>query len=366
MNIMKRKMPSSGVYNASGNSPRPAPSSKESGADDEIYNLLAIEALPYVTEGLAGIGGALKEKNEFFQVEEIPSWEADGQGSHCIVNLRREGADTAEVVAKLQRVFGCKSSSIGFAGLKDKYGVCSQRFSVHLQKGLANLDEVPSVETVRKMIESDPTLPKLNILGDPVFNSKKLRRGHLRGNRFKILVNRLAVNLEEAEERVRLISHKLATTGLPNYVGVQRIGVYGKASFEGLKTLARVEKFVQEQRVVWEEKMKERVEGGVRQESHAPFSCSRKRYRKWCKTTKQKELSYFSQGAMMKFFALQSSLFNAMVAQRVREGDFVKDRIGDRVMSQYGGMSNITVKEKTDVANLTFCLPLIGPRTMKG
>ena len=38
----------------------------------ELRNSLSVEALPYVSAHLPGIGGKLKERNDFFQVVEIP------------------------------------------------------------------------------------------------------------------------------------------------------------------------------------------------------------------------------------------------------------------------------------------------------
>lgn len=373
---MKRKFLNSSSSQSPGSSATPqtkpthencasASESHDQMSPQELCDLLSVEKLPFVTSDLEGIGGVLKARNEYFQVEEIASWEPDGTGSHCIVTLQREGADTNEVISKLQRVFGCKPNRIGFAGLKDKYGTCSQRFSIDLQKGVTKLEQIPSVDTVQEMIQLHPDLPKLKVIGRPAFNSRKLRRGHLQGNRFKILVTEMRVPLQEAERRAKAVAGRLEATGIPNYVGMQRIGSRAKAALEGLRTLTKVQKFVEEQKkAVMERGARESHDTGDVGSSQA-FTCSRKRYRKWCKATGQKELSYFSPGAMMKFFALQSSLFNAMLAERVRKHKFKEDFIGDIVTSQYGGVSSIKTEISEASADRTFCLPLIGPKTME-
>ena len=62
-------------------------------------------------------------------------------------------------------------------------------------------------------------------------HQNKLKTGHLKGNRFRIFVK--GANAERAEAVLRRLREK----GLPNYYGPQRFGLYGKNPEKGLELI---------------------------------------------------------------------------------------------------------------------------------
>jgi tRNA pseudouridine13 synthase len=106
----------------------------------------------------------------------------------------------------------------------------------------------------------------------------KLGIGHLRGNRFRIRVRDV---LPGAAERARAIIAALAARGAPNYVGPQRFGRFGRNAVDGYRDVHG-----------------QSVPGGHR---------------------------------LRRFFvaALQSRIFNMLLAERVRDGRYASVVDGD-------------------------------------
>jgi len=106
----------------------------------------------------------------------------------------------------------------------------------------------------------------------------KLGIGHLRGNRFRIRVRGVSAG---AGERARSILAALAARGAPNYVGPQRFGRFGRNAVDGYREVHG-----------------QVMPGGPR---------------------------------LRRFFvaALQSQIFNALLAGRVRDGRFATVVAGD-------------------------------------
>ncbi|PRQ04561.1 tRNA pseudouridine synthase D [Enhygromyxa salina] len=75
-------------------------------------------------------------------------------------------------------------------------------------------------------------------LSDPRPHSHKLRRAHLHGNRFRVVIRGLELELDEAERRAAAVVERLASEGLRNYYGVQRFGRQARNLEPGLATLA--------------------------------------------------------------------------------------------------------------------------------
>ncbi|HST44214.1 MAG TPA: tRNA pseudouridine(13) synthase TruD, partial [Luteimonas sp.] len=101
---------------------------------------------------------------------------------------------------------GVPEMAIGYAGLKDRHAVTRQRFSVHLPHRVA-----PALETLAS--------PELRVL-DHAWHARKLPRGALAGNRFRLVLRDVDGDRDGIGARLRAI----ATTGVPNYFGEQRFG----------------------------------------------------------------------------------------------------------------------------------------------
>jgi tRNA pseudouridine13 synthase len=184
-------------------------------------------SLPYISEGLEGVGGEIKQQPEHFVVEEIPSYNPSGHGDHLYVNLTKKNLNTRDVQLKLAKLFNVKPEYVGKAGLKDKRSLSTQSFSILFER------EKPAASDASEIIETHVGV-KVNWAK---YHDNKLRTGHLRGNGFDILVTGLELDLEEAVSRAEAIRRRLDKTGIPNYYGYQRTGEEGENTVAGWQLL---------------------------------------------------------------------------------------------------------------------------------
>ncbi|PRP96209.1 tRNA pseudouridine(13) synthase TruD [Enhygromyxa salina] len=184
----------------------------------------AVRDPPRDCEDLASIGGVLRQRPEDFEVEELPAYAADGRPGHLLVWLRKRSFTTQDAVREVGRQLGVAQVEIGVAGLKDRDAVTRQQISVpdRVAASLARFEH-GAIE-----------------LSDPRPHSHKLRRGHLHGNRFCIVVRQLPAELDlaRAEAHAHAMLERLATQGLRNYYGAQRFGKDLRNLEPGLAALA--------------------------------------------------------------------------------------------------------------------------------
>lgn len=171
--------------------------------------------LPYITEDLPGIGGKIKSKPENFVVEEIPSFQPLDRGSHLYINITKKGVTSRDLQEKIANILDKRKHDIGLAGLKDKHALATQTFSVNL--GLIKDEEI---HEIINSIESKLSITVNWFKRHP----KKLRRGHLKGNKFRIFLTDVEVPLEESIKICMLLVNRLKIIGLPNFYGYQRTG----------------------------------------------------------------------------------------------------------------------------------------------
>lgn len=183
--------------------------------------------LPYRTDDLDGISGDLKQQPEDFAVDEIPLYEPDDDGQHVYLKVTRTGMTTREVVDGLAKLFEVPRQSIGYAGLKDREAEATQRFSLDtakFERPKPGDDEV--AEQVADKLEVEVEYARRH--------RNKLRRGHLIGNRFRIVV----AGTEEGDlERARAIGDALVDRGVANFYGAQRFGNDGNNAERGLEII---------------------------------------------------------------------------------------------------------------------------------
>lgn len=164
------------------------------------------------------IPGRYKLAPEDFVVEEVPAYEPSGEGEHLFVWVEKTGISTFDLVARMARALGRRDRDLGYAGMKDARAVTRQWISVDgvdEQKVRAlDIDGVKVLETRR--------------------HKNKLKLGHLRGNRFTVLLAGAAVVHEDA---VRTNLTDLEQRGVPNYFGEQRFGKRGANLEKGLRIL---------------------------------------------------------------------------------------------------------------------------------
>lgn len=162
--------------------------------------------LPFVTGGLPGSGGALKASPEDFRVDEVPAYLPSGSGPHLYLRVEKRGRTTRDVLRDLTARLGVPERDAGYAGLKDREAVTTQWLSF-----LSPRDPDPAAlagEGLRILEVSR--------------HANKLRTGHVRGNRFAVVVRGGDV------ERARACAAALSARGLPNFFGPQRFGADGR------------------------------------------------------------------------------------------------------------------------------------------
>ncbi len=186
-------------------------------SQEQVYE----RTLPYISAHLPGIGGEMRTRPEDFVVEEIPAYEPSDEGEHTFVRLTKVGLTSAEVRRDLARLFGLREEDIGLAGMKDKHAVTTQTFS---------LPRIPPEEALHRIRES---LPHLTVHWARR-HGNKLKPGHLRGNRFTIVVRH---TVSDAWERAQAIADYLRRVGVPNYYGEQRFGRAGDNALRGREIL---------------------------------------------------------------------------------------------------------------------------------
>jgi tRNA pseudouridine13 synthase len=173
---------------------------------------------PHLTADLPGIGGTLKQLPEDFEVEEIPGYEPSGSGEHLFLWIEKRGVAAEELTRHVADSLGIAVREVGVAGLKDRHALTRQFVSVPRSAE----DHIGRVET-----------PAIRVLATRP-HSHKLRTGHLKGNRFRIVVHD---TLPDAVTRAEQIRQRLVAGGLPNFFGPQRFGRDGETAAWGIEML---------------------------------------------------------------------------------------------------------------------------------
>ena len=175
--------------------------------------------LPTLTADLPGCGGTFKGTPEDFLVEEIPAYEPSGEQDceHLFLWIEKRGRSTQDVAKALAQHCGIQEKDVSWAGLKDRQAVTRQHLCAparFVEPKLATfvMDGVTVLKTAR--------------------HRNKLKGGHLRGNKFSLVVRGVTdqgVAKEVLERLVRL--------GIPNFFGEQRFGIGGDNAEKGKRIL---------------------------------------------------------------------------------------------------------------------------------
>lgn len=162
--------------------------------------------------------GLYKVEPEDFVVEEVPAYQPSGDGSHVWMWIEKRGVSTIDMLKEMGYQLGRHQKSFGIAGLKDAQSISRQWVSMDLGD-----------ERECEDLESD----YFRVL-DVSRHNNKLRLGHLRGNRFVIVLRGTAAgDLEIAQQNLA----ELEQVGVPNYFGEQRFGKRGANLGKGLEIL---------------------------------------------------------------------------------------------------------------------------------
>ncbi|MFM7396242.1 MAG: tRNA pseudouridine(13) synthase TruD [Gammaproteobacteria bacterium] len=226
-------------------------------------------APPRAVEPVAGRARIRLQPEDFEVIEEL-GFEAAGQGPHLLLRVRKRKANTGWVARELARRIGVRDFDVGYAGLKDRHAVTTQWFTVPA-RGRSGDTRAPS-DWVGAQGEGYEVI-------EARVHNRKLPRGALAGNTFKILLRDFDGDAAMLERRV----NEIARTGVPNYFGPQRFG-------RELSNLRPREDGARE--------------GGVREGGRG--------------------------GQGLVWSAMRALLFNAVLAERVQRGSWTEIKLGER------------------------------------
>jgi tRNA pseudouridine13 synthase len=165
-------------------------------------------SLPFLTQDMSPIGGKIKTRPEDFYVEELPLYEASGEGTHIYFQIEKCEIPTMDAVSAIAKALGRAKSDIGCAGHKDSRAVTRQWLSV---------------EHVKPEIVEALDVPKIRVL-QVTRHKNKLKTGHLKANKFKIKLRDCIVPMAQAARIAGDAIAILEKRGVPNYYGLQRFG----------------------------------------------------------------------------------------------------------------------------------------------
>ena len=150
--------------------------------------------------------GVIRQAPEDFRVDELLPFEAEGEGEHLWVHLRKRGENTDFVARALARAIGVPPRAVGYAGLKDRHAVTTQWFSIHAPKD-------PPAQWAGQLPDSCEVL-------NVTRGRRKIRTGSLRGNRFALIIRDCTGDPGALNDSLQA----LVQGGVPNYFGEQRFG----------------------------------------------------------------------------------------------------------------------------------------------
>ena len=164
--------------------------------------------LPYLTNDFDGIAGSIKQRPEDFFVQELPLYEPSGAGEHVFCEIQKVGISTFEAINRIAAKLEVSPRDIGYAGMKDANAVTRQTLSIwgttpEAVMGL-KVDGISVLWAMRHI--------------------NKLRLGHSKGNRFAIRLR--DVNPADVV-KLGPVLKTIQERGLPNFFGEQRFGRRG-------------------------------------------------------------------------------------------------------------------------------------------
>jgi len=216
--------------------------------------------------GPALLTGYLRSTPEDFSVAEQLSFVPGGGGEHLWLRVRKRLWNTMDVAQVLAKAAGLPLRAVGFSGLKDRQAVTEQWFSLHLP----GMDD-PSLRE----------LPEGIAVLEQVRHGRKLNRGTHIANHFVLHARQVQGDAQAAVQRLLQMQQQ----GVPNYFGEQRFG-------RARQNVARATAWL------------------LPEEGQRPKEPNRKMRGLWLS-------------------AVRSELFNLVLAERVRQGNWNQLLAGD-------------------------------------
>lgn len=180
----------------------------------DVYRNVKFDQFALAYESL-GISADFKLYPEDFVVDEQLPFELSGEGEHAWLHIEKRDCNTDWVAKALAKIAGVRLRCVGYAGLKDRHGLTSQWFSVHLpgqpDPDWKQVESIPGEEGNIKLLEATR-------------HSRKLRRGALKENRFSIRLRNIKGEGDDLAAIINQRCQLIAERGVPNYFGEQRFG----------------------------------------------------------------------------------------------------------------------------------------------
>lgn len=170
-------------------------------------------ALPYAAPSCPKISGRIKAEPEDFVVEEVPAYPFSGNGDHILLFIEKRDVAAGDMLRIVAMALGARDGDIGAAGSKDRRAVTRQWISVPASCAVAVADG-------RLGGPNTDGPPGIRLL-EATRHTNKLKPGHLRGNKFQILVRDADAGLIPD---LKAASDIISKTGFPNIFGSQRFG----------------------------------------------------------------------------------------------------------------------------------------------
>jgi len=158
----------------------------------------------------SNLSGVIRAKPEDFQVDEIQQFRPSGSGEHVWLKIKKTGENTDWVAGLLAKIAGVPRKDVSYAGMKDRHAVTRQWFSV----------QMPG----REAPDWQPQLPDSIRILDEKRHDRKLKRGALEGNAFKLVIK----DFQGEESELKQAVERIRKQGIPNYFGEQRFGREGE------------------------------------------------------------------------------------------------------------------------------------------
>jgi len=314
--------------------------------------------------------GRIKLRDDDFIVDEIPLYEPQGEGEHLYLRVQKKGLAHTELIEILKRHFGVTEEAIGAAGMKDRVAMTSQTVSIHLPgRGGPAAEAAGAIEH-----------PKVQVVWAD-WHANKLRRGHLAGNRFSIRIRDLDPlqapmvwrGLRELERR-----------GVPNHYGTQRFGYRRNTHRLGAMVLAKdwdgLVAEVLGSRGSWapahQRRAREAFDAGEFKTALSGWGrrdVAERRMLQALIAGKDSEAAVRTVSRHMRSFwvsALQSSIFNHLLEERIRAGTIDRVESGDVLfrhetrksfLADDAALAGTDLQAEVDAFELSPAGPIVGP-----
>lgn len=187
---------------------------------DYLMRASDLDSLPRALPGAPRVAARIKDRPSDFVVEEVPAYLPAGEGAHLFLWVEKRDCSGGDLLRRLAAVLGIPVADIGYAGTKDRRAVTRQWLSV------------PA--SCERSVSAGVALDGVRVLG-VARHPNKLRLGHLKGNRFRILLR--GADPARAPDLART-AVDVMRAGFPNFFGVQRFGRRGESIALGLDLIA--------------------------------------------------------------------------------------------------------------------------------